>query len=81
MKKLDLQKIRNRREELRITQEEMARFLGYKTATGYSYIENGRCKIDPDKLPLLSKKLQFKNIEELYSAYENTKMVQKTNSA
>lgn len=73
---LNLKKIRERRKELRLTQEYVAKYLGYETATGYSYIESGRSKLDPDKLPLLAEVLEYVTVDELFFARKNTKLVQ-----
>lgn len=63
---LDLEKIKQMRIDKGLSQQAMADLLGYKTATGYSYFESGRCDLDPDKLPILADVFNLK-MEELYA--------------
>lgn len=45
MEKLNLKILRKLRNKARLTQEEVAKVLGYKTTLGYHYIESGRCSL------------------------------------
>ena len=55
---IDLVKIKKLRKGKKISLEEMAIYLGYKTATGYYYAESGRCKFKPTHIPMLAEKLE-----------------------
>jgi transcriptional regulator with XRE-family HTH domain len=71
---VDLKKIKRLRKAKKITQEEMAAFLGYKTATGYCYLESGRCSIDAHQLYVIAKTLDVK-MEELVLSLDATDLV------
>lgn len=45
-----------------LTQEEMAKILGYKDKSGYNHLENGNVKLSLDKAKKLSKLFNL-NIE------------------
>lgn len=51
---VDLDKIKKLRKEKAITQNEMAKKLGYKTDVGYHYLETGRCQIDAVQLAIIA---------------------------
>ena len=51
--------IRNRREELQMTQEELAELVGYRHKTSINKIESGKQKIMQDKILVFAKALQF----------------------
>ena len=51
--------IRNRREELKMTQEELAALVGYKHKTSINKIEAGKQKIMQDKILIFANALQF----------------------
>ena len=51
--------IKNRREELQMTQEELAELVGYKHKTSINKIESGKQKIMQDKILTFAKALQF----------------------
>jgi transcriptional regulator with XRE-family HTH domain len=53
---LNLKKIKELRTKRKISLEEMAHYLGYKTATGYFYAETGRCNFKPDHIPMIASK-------------------------
>lgn len=69
--KVDLSKIRLLRKKGKISQIAMALALGYKTATGYSYLESGRCAIGANQIPIIAKMLHV----EVHELYMVTKMV------
>ena len=56
-----MNKIKNRVKELRkskgITQDEMAKILGYKNKSGYSQLENGVVKMTIDKAKIIASTL------------------------
>lgn len=60
MHAVDLAKIKRRRKEMRINQQEMAETLGFKNASTYCKYENGVYKFDADHLPIVANKLKFK---------------------
>lgn len=51
--------IKNRREELRLTQEELAERVGYKHKTSINKIEMGKQKIMQDKILIFARALEF----------------------
>lgn len=71
--KLDLNNIKQLRKQKKISLEEMAIYLGYKTATGYFYAESGRCKFKPNHIPMIAEKLEVE-MESLFSSLPFTKM-------
>lgn len=58
MDKLDLNYIKNRRIELNITLQEMAKCLGFKNSSTYLKYENGLYSFKAGQLPLLAKALE-----------------------
>lgn len=70
---LDLELIRQRRKDKKITLEKMATSLGYKSATGYYYVESGRCNFKPNHIPIIAEKLEL-GIDELFSSSNIAKM-------
>jgi DNA-binding XRE family transcriptional regulator len=68
MNTVDLAKIKQRRKEMRINQQEMAELLGLKNASTYCKYENGAYKFDADHIPVVAKKLKFK-VSEIF--FEN----------
>lgn len=54
-KMLDLKKIRDRREEKGISQEEMAKAIGRYSRTTYTRIENGEVSLKASELEALAK--------------------------
>lgn len=52
--KIDLDKLKKLRKQNKLTQEEVARVLGYKSALGYHYLENGRCQIKAEQIVILA---------------------------
>jgi transcriptional regulator with XRE-family HTH domain len=66
MYQINLKKIRNLREQNGLSQEEVAKYLGYKSAQGYHYLEKGRCQIKGVQLTALAS-LFGVPIQELYS--------------
>ncbi|HHY2690312.1 TPA: helix-turn-helix domain-containing protein [Bacillus cereus] len=58
-------RIRDIRKEKKITQEELARMLGFSGSSAISYIENGQRKLNADKIPKLAESLGV-TIEEIF---------------
>ena len=56
--KVNLERMKHLRKAKGLTQLEMARLLGYKTNLGYFYLENGRCQIKANHLPLIAAALE-----------------------
>jgi len=54
---VDLAQIRALRKRAGLTQADMARVLGYKTAVGYLYLEKGRCRVSAAQLATIANKL------------------------
>lgn len=71
---IDLKKIKQLREQKGLTQEVMAVYLGYKTATGYHYLESGKRAIDADKLFIIAQTLGVR-VEDLFFTHHPTKLV------
>ncbi|HJV46604.1 MAG TPA: helix-turn-helix transcriptional regulator [Bacillota bacterium] len=63
---LNLEKIKQLRINNNLSMEDMAIYLGYRTATGYYYAESGRCKFKPNHIPLIAIKFNI-GMNELYS--------------
>lgn len=76
-RKIDLEKIKKLREEQDISKAKMAEYLGLKTATGYHYLETGRCKISGDRLFVIAQVLGVP-IESLYFVNNPTNMAENT---
>ncbi|MGP1411511.1 MAG: helix-turn-helix domain-containing protein [Peptoanaerobacter stomatis] len=55
--KINLEFIKNRREEKNITLIEMSNFLGFKNASTYLRYENGDYVFKAEMLPILAEKL------------------------
>lgn len=66
MAKVNLAFIKRRREELGVTQAEMAKKLGLRSASGYNHYENGNRKFTAISMPIIAKILQC-SLEELYT--------------
>lgn len=69
MYQIDLKKLRRLRISKGLTQEDVAKYLGYKTVQGYHYLEKGRCQIKASQLTALAALLEVP-IEELCSVSE-----------
>jgi transcriptional regulator with XRE-family HTH domain len=67
--KVNLAKIRELRKARKISQEEIARKIGYKSGTGYHYIETGKRGIKAETLAKIAEVLNV-SVEELYSDEE-----------
>ncbi|WP_018132710.1 helix-turn-helix domain-containing protein [Effusibacillus pohliae] len=78
--KVDLQKIKRLRIENNLSLEDMAAYLGYKTATGYYYAESGRCKFKPHHIPMIANKFEIP-MEQLFCEDEFAKMAKDEQSA
>lgn len=66
MSKVNLKFIKTRREELHITQGQMAKALGLNAPSGYNHYENGHRRLTANVMPIIAKVLQC-SIEELYT--------------
>jgi len=64
-KRIDLRKLRHLRETHQLTQLDVAKHLGYKTALGYHYIESGRCRLKAEQALILAR-LYGIPVEELF---------------
>lgn len=73
MNTVDLAKIKNRRKEMRINQQEMAEILGFKNASTYCKYENGTYKFDAEHIPVIAKKLKFK-VNDIFFANRISKI-------
>jgi transcriptional regulator with XRE-family HTH domain len=58
MKQFDINYIKNRREDLEFTLQDMADAMGFKNASTYLKYENGVYAFKAEHLPILSKKLK-----------------------
>lgn len=58
MSKFNLAYIANRRKELKLTSEDMAKALGFSNGSVYWKYEHGVYKLNADILPLLAKTLK-----------------------
>lgn len=70
MIRVDLNKIKKLRKEKDITQNEMAKKLGYKSDVGYHYLESGRCQIAAIQLAMIAQILDVP-VSHLYN-YDST---------
>lgn len=66
MPKVNLKFIKQRREELGITQSQMAKELGLSASSGYNHYENGNRRLTANLIPIIARVLQC-SIEELYT--------------
>nr|BDD46662.1 hypothetical protein 5 [Bacillales bacterium] len=73
VKKVDLLKVKRLRKQKNISLEEMAKKLGYESANGYYYLENGRGKFPAEKLILVADILDVP-IEQLFFEDKIAKM-------
>jgi len=77
MMKIDIEKIKRLRIENKISLDKMAVALGYKSPTGYYYLEKGRCAVNAVQLPIIAKMLGINDIRDLYVTIEPTEPVDK----
>lgn len=63
--KIDLDKLKELRKHNKLTQEGVAKALGYKSALGYHYLENGRCQIKAEQILILANLFKV-SIAELF---------------
>lgn len=61
----DLEKIKTRRKEMRLTLQEMAETLGFKDASTYYKYEEGTYKFRAEQLPVLAFKLNL-SMEDIF---------------
>lgn len=66
MPKVNLKFMKQRREELHITQKQMAKALGLSASSGYNHYENGNRRLTANLIPIIAKILRC-SIEELYT--------------
>lgn len=62
---VNLEKIRTLRKAKKISQKELAKKIGYKSGTGYHYIESGKRSIKAETLAKIAEILEIP-VEELY---------------
>ncbi len=58
-------RVRDIRKQKKITQEKLAEKLDFKHASAISFIENGKRRLDAEKIPTLAKALGV-SIDELF---------------
>jgi transcriptional regulator with XRE-family HTH domain len=73
-KVVNLQEIVKLRKEHNKSLADMAHLLGYKTPTGYSYLESGRCEISANQLGIIAHEFNV-SIESFYFCPEPTNLV------
>lgn len=66
MTELDLGRIKTRRKEMRINQQEMAETLGFKNASTYCKYENGDYNFEANHVPAIANKLRLKLTEMFF---------------
>lgn len=54
MRQVNLELLKQLREKAGLTQDNVAKRLGYKTSLGYHYIETGRCRLKADQAFVLA---------------------------
>lgn len=72
--KVDRAKMKTLRRRKGISQREMAKTLGYRSAVGYHYLETGRCAIQAEQLFLIAERLGVP-IDELFLRPSCTEVV------
>jgi transcriptional regulator with XRE-family HTH domain len=70
--RVDLKKIKKLRKDKKISQKEIAKKLGYKSGTGYHYIETGKRNIKAETLAKIAQVLNV-SVEELYDSEQSIK--------
>jgi len=73
-----LLKIKQKREQLGYTQEQVAKMLGYKGKSSYNNIEQGKVKINIDLMEELFRILKFSQVEIGEIFFENKVLVSQT---
>jgi len=71
---VDLKKMKQIRKKKKYSLGHMAKILGYKSPTGYSYLESGRCKISADQLLLIANEFGI-SVVDLYLCPHPTNLV------
>lgn len=74
MQQVNLEKLKKMREDAGLTQEDVAKLLGYRSALGYHYIESGRCRLRADQAVVLAKRYNVP-VEALFLADNITNAV------
>lgn len=64
-RRVDFAKIRAVRKQKGLTQEQMARAIGYRTAIGYHYLEVGKRRITAEKIAEIAAILEVA-VDDLY---------------
>jgi transcriptional regulator with XRE-family HTH domain len=77
MEGLNLDFIKNRRNEKNISLQSMAESLGFKNASTYMKYENGEYLFKANHLPMLAERLDCK-IDELYFFEKNISKIETT---
>lgn len=67
---VNLEKIRALRKAKRMSQKEIAQKIGYKSGTGYHYIESGKRNVKAKTLAEIARALEVP-VEELYNDKTN----------
>lgn len=70
-------KLKKLRKDKKITQKEMAKFLGYKSKSGYCQLENGKVRMTLDKAKKISEILNV-DIKEIFFDDEVKNLEQNT---
>jgi transcriptional regulator with XRE-family HTH domain len=68
---INLEKIKALRKAKKLSQKEFAQKIGYKSSTGYHYIESGKRNIKAETLAKIAKILEVP-IEDLYNSKRST---------
>lgn len=72
-KKVDLQKVKEKRKGKKLSIEKMSKALGYDSPNGYFYLESGKSKFPAEKLAMVSEILDVP-IQKLFFEFKVTKM-------
>ena len=74
MRQINTTKLKELRKKAGLTQEDIAKKLGYKTSLGYHYIETGRCRMKADQAFVLAELFNVA-VDELFFTEEITAKV------
>ena len=59
MPQVNLKKLKEIRKKNKRTLKDMADLLGYKSPSGWHYVETGRCKLQPQHIPVICKEFNI----------------------